>query len=1384
MTSILAMGQLSINDLNDHVNVTYSIPPPPINPTPGDLWFNTYNLSELDTHGMPCNNAMYYYDNTFNPSLDTGNPKKKYYPKISGNPTNGYWVLGQDAALRARVYYSNVEPTATETYNIGDMWVNTATGDIYIWSTPSAWDATISYNVGNITLYTDGHSYYAKLGSSLDSGVKNIGRIPAIGGTDYWSDLGPRTWSSIVSYSLASIVYYSGRYYSSLVAGTNTNLNHTPTLTQYWTDLGTTRASWVRTYAFSDLSNLYSAMADDGILSRVEKPRAMVDFETAKIDSVGNPVIGSEGIIQKARAVGVSATGFEAAYLTLYAYIVNVITLTAFQDTATDTVLPADGIYTGNLAWSTYWQNYFTEKTKILLALQNAPIQYVTFVIDSAHGGSNTINLTTNTSAFAADGHTGVAAETVMLVGQTTTANDGIYSIVQQTSSGGSLPLVIPPPSFSASNSQGAISGTAGTRSPYTVRCTTIGSNQNKHYTGTFNWVANSNVSSGTLYVNFTVTDSYLTGERAIVQYSIDGGLSWNSFDGTLDGIYFVGGSYTKSIPGLVIDLANLKVQVVVHGSNITSLVTNPHTLNYITNLPEEQTYGTIESQDFEVYVTISDVQFTSSVASTSNNWALARKSSVIAGTVWSITNGTYYGGKKWKAGLNSGSLYLIDTGETVTQLPWAAITARASWLGAGGATGLGVTNGASLDNIGRVSGSTGHLRKTGTDTWDLDTTNYGIGSVTSVTAGTGLTGGTITTSGTLSLVASGVSAASYTHTSLTVDTYGRITAASSGSVTSGTVTSVGVSVPTGLEITAGTSPVSSSGTIAIVFSSGYSIPTTTNQTNWNTAYSNNHAALTLGTSQNGLSLSSQVLSLGLAGSGTTGALSSTNWSTFNGKQDALSGGTGLVYSTTGAITYLDASTFVRTSGDQSIGGTKTFTGVITPSVGSTSAAGLMWPTNPGTGSGDAAWMRYWAVTGETTKLQIGIDNDADDALELYEQGAVRLSIAGGLVTIGSLTVTNTITGSVSGSAGSAGYVTSSLSAGSYLTWSTGTTFNGSAASTLAVDATSANTASKVVARDGSGNFSAGTVTVNSLTVAKVGTDSLITFPAQTNDPAYIKHYESNNTAIMYFNVSDDANDNFHFGYTSSPSTFILRSDGVVTAGAWNGSSISTTYTDAKVTAVNAGTGIGVSATTGSLTVSNSGVLSVTAGGGISVSQTTGALTVTNSGITSVSGTSPISTSTTSGQVSISISATIAVPVRFYYEAWVDIADKQPLYRVQKDCTLTAIRWFRDDNTAVSNTYSFPTTSSSTTFVLYKYNSSGTVSTSAPFNTGPSSTGMSITLPATMTSSTYYRSWQDIATGMTALLSAGDYLELCVTNGNTKVMSLTVQLDISQAVNT
>lgn len=61
------------------------------------------------------------------------------------------------------------------------------------------------------------------------------------------------------------------------------------------------------------------------------------------------------------------------------------------------------------------------------------------------------------------------------------------------------------------------------------------------------------------------------------------------------------------------------------------------------------------------------------------------------------------------------------------------------------------------------------------------------------------------------------------------------------------------------------------------------------------------------------------------------------------------------------------------------------------------------------------------------------------------------------------------------------------LTIGAYLTQN-GQTYNGSTARTVAVDADTANTASKVVARDGSGNFSAGTITATLTGTASTAT--------------------------------------------------------------------------------------------------------------------------------------------------------------------------------------------------------------------------------------------------------------------------------------------------------
>jgi len=90
----------------------------------------------------------------------------------------------------------------------------------------------------------------------------------------------------------------------------------------------------------------------------------------------------------------------------------------------------------------------------------------------------------------------------------------------------------------------------------------------------------------------------------------------------------------------------------------------------------------------------------------------------------------------------------------------------------------------------------------------------------------------------------------------------------------------------------------------------------------------------------------------------------------------------------------------VYTTGNQSIAGIKTFSDQTIFSSGDTK--GFVFSSNPGGGTGDTAFMRYYAETGEDTVLEIGVTADADDN--------IWLNASGGVLVQNNLTTTGTVT--------------------------------------------------------------------------------------------------------------------------------------------------------------------------------------------------------------------------------------------------------------------------------------------------------------------------------------------------------------------------------------
>jgi hypothetical protein len=237
---------------------------------------------------------------------------------------------------------------------------------------------------------------------------------------------------------------------------------------------------------------------------------------------------------------------------------------------------------------------------------------------------------------------------------------------------------------------------------------------------------------------------------------------------------------------------------------------------------------------------------------------------------------------------------------------------------------------------------------------------------------------------------------------------------------------------------------------------------------------------------------------------GTGSASQAPTWDTLaasditSGTLAVARGGTNIGSYTTGDLIYASGTTTLATLADAATGNVLLSGGAgVAPAYGKvglgTHISGTLAVSNGGTGATTLTGYVYGNGTGAMT-ASTTIPNAATTATATntnsaivardgsgnFSAGTVSAALSGNATTATTLQTARTINGvSFNGSANITvtASTTAALTAGSFLT--SGGTFDGSTARTFAVNATNLNTVSTVVARDGSGNFSAGTITAS-----------------------------------------------------------------------------------------------------------------------------------------------------------------------------------------------------------------------------------------------------------------------------------------------------------------
>ena len=367
--------------------------------------------------------------------------------------------------------------------------------------------------------------------------------------------------------------------------------------------------------------------------------------------------------------------------------------------------------------------------------------------------------------------------------------------------------------------------------------------------------------------------------------------------------------------------------------------------------------------------------------------------------------------------------------------------------------TNLGVTNLVAGSNI-VISASNGNVTISSTGGGGNGGTVNSVGLVPISNTRITVTGSPIVSSGTfnIDLANSGVTSGTYTNPTVTVDPYGRITSIAS-SVVAGTVTSVAVTGGTGIQVTG--SPITSNGTINVIntgvtrLSAGSGVSLSGSNGNVTISFSSQSGFVTsVGLSSTSLDITGSPITgsgtitvdlpanvsasrfISTVATGTAPLTVSSNTLVANLNADLLDGFTtsNSAVANTVVIRDLNANivanniTGTLTTNAQpnitSIGNLTSLTvtgnitsnnifSVIRPTAG-TGANGIIFPNDPGGGSGDTASIQYYASSGEATVLELFVNNDSDDRIILNASGGTN--VANTLRALADLTVTSNAT--------------------------------------------------------------------------------------------------------------------------------------------------------------------------------------------------------------------------------------------------------------------------------------------------------------------------------------------------------------------------------------